>query len=102
MDAFKTTQTLENGTATVHLCGRLDFNTSPGFEKELQSVFDGKNNLVLDCAALDYVSSAGLRVFLTAYKKCAANQCEFRITKVNAVVREVMDMVGFSDIMTID
>ncbi|HBU12908.1 MAG TPA: anti-sigma factor antagonist [Clostridiales bacterium] len=102
MNTFQATQTTGDGTAVVSLVGRLDSNTSPGFEKELQNVFDGALNLVLDCEGLEYVSSAGLRVFLTAYKKCAAASRTFQIIKVKPAVHEVMEMVGFKDIMDIE
>ncbi len=102
MDTFETAKTIENGSAAFVLKGRLDSYTSPGFEKELQSVFDEKLNLILDCGGLDYVSSAGLRVFLMAYKKASANQSKFRLINLKAEVREVMDMVGFSDILDIE
>ncbi len=102
MDTFETTKTVSGGTATFTLKGRLDSNTSPGFEKELQSVFDEKLDLVLSCGELEYVSSAGLRVFLMAYKKAAANENKFQITDLTPEVREVMEMVGFKDIMDIE
>lgn len=99
---FEATKTIEDRTATFVLKGRLDSNTSAGFEKELQSVFDDKLDLVLDCGELDYISSAGLRVFLMAYKKANGNQSKFRLRNLKPEVREVMDMVGFSDIMEIE
>jgi len=102
MDAFEATKTIENGTATFVLKGRLDSNTSSGFEKELQGVFDEKLDLVLDCGGLDYISSAGLRVFLMAYKKTHASGNGFHISNLQPQVREVMDMVGFSDILDIE
>jgi len=102
VDTFKAIKATENGTATYALQGRLDSNTSPRFEKELQSVFDEKLNLMLDCSELDYVSSVGLRVLLMAYKKANGNQTDFRLRNLKPEVREVMDMVGFSDILDIE
>lgn len=102
METFETTKTIENGTATFALKGRLDSNTSPGFERELQDVLDEQLSLTLDGGELDYVSSAGLRVLLMAYKKANGNQKQFRLRNLKPEVREVMDMVGFSDILDIE
>ena len=102
MKNFETNKTVENGTAIFELSGYLDSSTSPGFEQELQSVFDEKLNLVLSCEQLEYVSSAGLRVFLMAYKKADANDTRFSLRSLKPEVREVIDMVGFSDILEIE
>ena len=59
---------LQGDTLTVSLDGRLDTTTSPDFEAELKSNLDGVKNLVFDFEKLEYISSAGLRVMLSAQK----------------------------------
>lgn len=91
---------LEGSKLTVALKGRLDTVTAP----ELQSALDqnaAATELVFDFSALDYISSAGLRVLLSANKKCMAAGGSLTITGANAVVKDVFDMTGFSDILNI-
>ena len=91
----------ENDTLTVSLEGRLDTNTAPELETELKSVIEGIGELVLDLEKLEYISSAGLRVFLSA-QKIMAKQGQMRVTHVNNVIREIFEVTGFSDILTIE
>ncbi len=85
----------------VVLKGRLDTNTAPHLEKELRSCLDGVEELDFDFEALDYVSSAGLRVILGAQKQMN-RQGEMVIRHVNDDVMEVFEMTGFVDILTIE
>ena len=78
--------------------GRLDTTTAPQLEKELE--LEGVLKLVFDFENLDYVSSAGLRVLLSAQKKMN-KQGEMLIRNVNETVAEVFEVTGFSDILTI-
>ena len=90
-----------NGTElTVALTGRLDTTTAPELEKELKESLDGVTALVIDMAALEYISSAGLRVLLSA-QKLMNKQGEMTITHVNDVIMEIFDVTGFTDILTI-
>ena len=91
----------ENTTLTLTLNGRLDTVTAPQLESELQASLDGVSRLVLDFADLEYVSSAGLRVLLSAQKKMNA-QGSMKITNVQTAVMEILDVTGFSDILTIE
>ena len=91
----------QNGSElTVALEGRLDTVTSPDLEAELKNSMDGAESLVLDFSKLDYISSAGLRVLLSAHKTMA-RKGGLKITNVNEIVREVFDVTGFADILTI-
>ncbi len=94
-------KTIENGKAFFALEGRLDTNTSPEMEKELNSALTGIGELVLDFAKLEYISSAGLRVLLSA-QKTMNKQGTMKITNVNETIMEIFEVTGFSDILTIE
>ena len=85
---------------SLRLDGRLDTSTAPLLENELNDSLDGVTELVLDLEKLEYISSAGLRVILSA-QKIMNKQGEMRLTGVTGPVREVFDITGFSDILTI-
>lgn len=92
----------ENGSVmTISLEGRLDTTTSPALEKELNEVLPNINELVFDFSKLEYISSAGLRVLLTAHK-VMSRKGGMKVTNVNEIVQEVFDVTGFSDILTIE
>lgn len=92
----------ENGSVTLELEGRLDTNTSPQLEDELAAVLDPTVELlVIDFANLAYISSAGLRVLLSAQKKMN-RQGEMIIRNVNDVIMEVFEVTGFTDILQIE
>ena len=91
-----------NGTALeIALEGRLDTMTAPELEAELNKSLGGADSLSLDFGKLDYISSAGLRVLLTAHKAMAAKG-GMKICNVNEVVQEVFEVTGFADILTIE
>ena len=83
------------------LNGRLDTATAPELEKELASALKGVSELTLDFAGLDYVSSAGLRVLLSA-QKTMSKQGSMKIKNVNEIIMEIFEVTGFSDILTIE
>lgn len=83
--------------------GRLDTVTASEFEKRLAEFYQiPGTELVLDCSAMDYISSAGLRVILTVHKCLTAKNGRFVIRNLNKEVRSVFDMTGFSRILTIE
>lgn len=87
----------------VELEGRMDTNTSPDFQKELEDYYSKEGfNLILDFDKLDFVSSAGLRVLLLIQKKAKALSGKLVIKNVKPEIKEVFDMTGFSDILTIE
>ncbi len=75
--------------------------TAPELEKELSASMPGADSVTLDFAKLDYISSAGLRVLLSAHKVMSAKG-GLKIRNINEVVAEVFDVTGFSDILTIE
>ena len=92
----------QDGTALViELEGRLDTMTAPQLEAELNESMPGAESLILDFSKLDYISSAGLRALLSAYK-VMTTKGGMKVTHVNDIVREVFDVTGFSDILTIE
>ena len=92
----------QNGTALeIALEGRLDTTTAPELEKTLKETLGGVEQLTLNFEKLDYISSAGLRVLLSAHK-IMSGKGSMKVTNVNEVVREVFDVTGFADILTIE
>ena len=91
-----------NGSSlTLTIEGRLDTTTSPMLEAEMKSSINGVTELILDFAALEYVSSAGLRVLLAA-QKVMNKQGKMILRHVGATVMDVFEVTGFSDILTIE
>ena len=86
---------------TVSVAGRLDTTTAPDLEKEFQGCLPGVKELTLDLKQLDYVSSAGLRVILSAHKTML-KQGSMKIVNVGDLVMEVFEVTGFSDILDIE
>ncbi|MBQ5406437.1 MAG: STAS domain-containing protein [Oscillospiraceae bacterium] len=91
----------EGGKLTVALDGRLDTSTSPNLEEALKGAIAGVTELVLDFSGLEYISSAGLRVLLGA-QKIMNRQGSMKLCGVNDVIREILDVTGFCDILTIE
>ena len=86
---------------TVMLSGRLDTTTAPELEKALQAADASVTELILDFAGLAYVSSAGLRVLLTTQKKMN-KQGKMIIRNVCDDIKEIFEITGFLDILTIE
>jgi len=90
-----------NGTV-VQLQGKVDATSAPGVEQALIGVIDkGEKKLVLDCASLDFISSAGLRSLLLAVKKMKAAGGMISLAALQPHVKEVFDISGFSALFTI-
>lgn len=94
-------KTLNGTELTINLIGRLDTTTAPQLEAELRQNISGVEKLVLNFAALEYLSSAGLRVLLAA-QKVMNKQGEMIIRNVNETIAEIFEVTGFSDILTIE
>ncbi len=86
---------------TLKLRGRLDTSTAPELEGELKTCLEGVQSLTLDLKELEYISSAGLRVLLSA-QKAMNKQGSMVVRNVNPIVRDVFDITGFSDFLTIE
>lgn len=94
-------KTQEGSTLTIALVGRLDTTTAPRLEAELKTGIGGVTELAFDFAELEYISSAGLRVILSA-QKVMNRQGSMVIRNVNENVMEVFEVTGFVDILTIE
>lgn len=94
-------KTSDAGKLMLSLEGRLDTGTAPKLEAELKSSLGGVTELVLDFAGLEYISSAGLRVLLSA-QKVMNRQGSMVIRNVNEVISEVFEVTGFVDILNIE
>lgn len=89
-----------DSTLILSLSGRLDTSTAPQLETEIKNSYAGIKKLELDFAEVDYVSSAGLRVLLSA-QKTMQKQGELILKNVPDTVMEVLEITGFVDILTI-
>ena len=94
-------KTKTEGKLIISPEGRLDTLTAPEFEKELKGSLDGVTSLVVDLEKLDYISSAGLRVLLSAQKAMNA-QGDMKICNANETITEIFEVTGFSDILTVE
>ena len=83
----------------VNISGRLDTSTAPKFEEFILENIAKMQTLVLDCAHLEYISSAGLRVLLSTQKRMKNSM---KLKNVCEIVMEVFEMTGFADILTIE
>ena len=92
---------VNGAVVTLKIVGRLDTSTAPALEAAIDGCATDINELILDCSALEYVSSAGLRVILKAQKKMTV-QGSMKLIGVNETIMEVFDITGFADILTIE
>ena len=88
-------------TLIVSISGRVDTTTAPAFEQELKSSFDDCDAFVLDFAEVEYISSAGLRVLLSA-QKVMSKKGGMKLIHVSEDIMEIFEVTGFSDILTIE
>ena len=91
-----------NGVRTVNINGRLDTVTSPQLEKTVNSLIEGGKVIVFDCADMDYISSAGLRVIFSTHKQCTSVGGCFIVRNLSTEVKSVFDMTGFSRLLNIE
>ena len=98
---MKITKTMNETTLNIALEGRLDTTTAPELEQALKESLDSATALTLDFSALDYISSAGLRVLLSAHKTMS-KKGGMVVKNVNEIVSEVFDVTGFADILNIE
>lgn len=95
------TKKTDGSKLEVLLEGRLDTVTAPELEASLKESLDDVKELVLDLAQLEYISSAGLRVLLSAQKTMNA-QGTMVVKNVNETISEIFEVTGFTDILTIE
>ena len=84
---------------TLEITGRLDTTTAPNLESVVNELSEDIKELIFDMSGVEYISSAGIRVLLGAYKKINLNQGTMRIEKANDMVCEVFEMTGLSDML---
>ena len=95
------TKKQEEKRLNIALEGRLDTLTAPELEKEIKSSIEGVSTLTFDFEKLEYISSAGLRVLLSA-QKVMSRQGSMSICHVNETIMEIFEVTGFADILTIE
>ncbi|MEE3340561.1 MAG: STAS domain-containing protein [Hallerella sp.] len=92
---------LAGQTLTIAVDGRLDTLTAPELDAEIQGKLDGISELVFDFQNLDYISSAGLRILLSA-QKVMNKQGRMVIRNAKSEVKEIFEVTGFNDILTLE
>ena len=97
---FDVSVDIENTDMTVCVEGRLDTSSAPVLEDRVRENIDGITRLVFDLKGLDYISSSGLRVLLSA-QKVMNKQGEMLVSNVGENIMEIFDVTGFTDILTI-
>lgn len=95
------TKTKNEAAVELAVEGRLDTTTAPALEAEIKALGEDVNSLVLDFEKLEYISSAGLRVLLSA-QKLMNKQGTMKVKNVCDDIQEVFEITGFSDILTIE
>ncbi len=98
---LRVNRTMENGIVCLAPEGRLDTMTAPEFDREIKEVVPQARELTLDFEKLEYISSAGLRALLYA-QKAMGKQGQMKVIHVNEYVMEILDVTGFSNILTIE
>jgi anti-sigma B factor antagonist len=92
----------QSGINIFRLIGRLDSNTSQGFEQKLfEAISDGTKSMVVDFKDLDYISSAGLRVILKATKAIKRQDGHIMLCSMQDYVKEVFEIAGFDSFLSI-
>ena len=92
----------QNASAwTFALEGRLDSTTAPALETELKAFLDCASEIVFDMEKLEYISSAGLRVLLSA-QEAMVKKGGMKVIHVNKTVMEIFEITGFSDILDVE
>lgn len=93
----------QNNEIIVSIAGRVDTVTSSDLENSVSEVWNTPSaTLVFDCSKMEYISSSGLRVVLKAHKNITASSGKFILRNLNSDVRSVIDLTGFSRILTIE
>ena len=95
------TKTFDNDALQIALEGRLDTTTAPDLESALNESINDAKELTLDFGKLEYISSAGLRVLLSA-QKIMNQQGSMRVINVRDEINDIFEVTGFSDILTIE
>ena len=94
-------KTHDNGTTVISVSGRVDTTTTPMLENEIKASYDECSTLVIDFADVKYISSAGLRILLSAHK-VMSKKSGLKVINVNDEIMEIFDITGFSAILNIE
>ena len=89
------------GKLNIAVGGRLDTTTAPELDAVIKAEIDGVSHLIIDMASLDYISSAGLRVLLSA-QKVMNKQGDMVVRNANDNIKEIFEVTGFVDILTLE
>ena len=95
------TKSLKEDKLNIALNGRLDTITAPELEKEIKASIGSVSTLTFDFSKLEYISSAGLRVLLSA-QKLMSKQGSMTVKNVNETIMEIFEVTGFADILSIE
>jgi anti-anti-sigma factor len=92
----------EGEQTIITVKGRLDTINAPDFEKAIAPILAGDmKQVIINCAELDYISSSGLRLFLTMQKATNAKQGQLTLMEMKKEIRDIFDMTGFSALFRI-
>ncbi len=100
-DNLKINSVLKQDITCFYLAGQLDAHSAPLLEKEIENVITSNNKLVFNLSNLDYISSAGLGVFMSFIQDIRENNGDIRFAELNEKVKNVMDLLGFNHIYDI-
>ena len=89
------------GELKIAVSGRLDTQTAPELEKTLEDHLPGSTSVIFDLAGMTYTSSAGLRIFLKA-RKAVQRREDIRLIHVCEDIAEILEMTGFTELMTVE
>ncbi len=95
------TKNLDDTKLTVYLEGRLDTTTAPQLEESMKENISDVSELIMDFEKLEYISSAGLRVLLSC-QKIMSKQGSMKVVHVSDLIKEIFEVTGFIDILTIE
>ncbi len=95
------TENVQDGKVLLTVEGRVDATTAPQLQNAILTAFQKEKDVVLDCEALEYISSAGLRALLLGQKTSKSKSGSFVLTNVGQEVQEILEVTGFDDILTI-
>ena len=95
-------EVIESDIPKLVVDGRVDTTTSAELDSAIEGALTNTNSLMIDCENLAYISSAGLRVLLKTQKAVSANGGVLKLIHVNESVREIFEITGFIDFLTIE
>lgn len=96
---FSLKRSSQGNLSVIHLEGYLDAHTAPQFEQAVQEEIDaGRYRIVVDCASLTYISSAGLGVFMSFIEEVREQNGDIKICGLTPKVKQVFDILGFPEI----